>query len=483
MGNRRYPRGWIVSVTTIFAVVVLGLVIYWRDPVPPRSLRKPPPFDGDWTDKSGSARTLDELKDILQKHQLWLSSEPKTKREGQQADLSDSILWTINLNGTRLRQANLSGANLTGVDLSNADLEAADLSQALISSLTTQDPSPNQGEILTFGPKQNFRTLFVGASLRSANLAGAVVFGADLKDADFDGANMSGAVFEPYSLPSISLAGAKGLELMTYSRNPTALVRLRKEFQDQGLLDQERKITYALKRREAQILLLACSPWADLQWPLKTSETDAASLVKRGRFDLLVVNCLNYSFNRVFFDLTSQYGMTPGRPLRLLAALWLICAGIYYFLIRFSRRSAILVIPSKHTEIEGDEDKNNGRRIRRIQKVGRMQARQRSLSEWLRYEKDRRTTQSSIALAVAVGRRWFRSKWRRARSAMFFSLMSAFNIGFRDIDFGRWLRLLTKRQYDLKPVGWARTVAGWQSLISLYLVALWILTYFGRPFE
>jgi hypothetical protein len=66
---------------------------------------------------------------------------------------------------------------------------------------------------------------------------------------------------------------------------------------------------------------------------------------------------------------------------------------------------------------------------------------------------------------------------------MFFSAMSAFNIGFRDINFGRWLRLLTKRDYDIKALGWARTVAGFQSLISVYLIALWVLTYFGRPFE
>jgi hypothetical protein len=67
--------------------------------------------------------------------------------------------------------------------------------------------------------------------------------------------------------------------------------------------------------------------------------------------------------------------------------------------------------------------------------------------------------------------------------AGFFSLMSAFNIGFRDINFGRWLRLLPRAEYDLKAKGWARTVAGFQSLVSVYLIALWVLTYFGRPFE
>jgi hypothetical protein len=35
----------------------------------------------------------------------------------------------------------------------------------------------------------------------------------------------------------------------------------------------------------------------------------------------------------------------------------------------------------------------------------------------------------------------------------------------------------------LRATGWVRTVAGIQSLLSVYLLALWVLTYFGRPFE
>ena len=65
---------------------------------------------------------------------------------------------------------------------------------------------------------------------------------------------------------------------------------------------------------------------------------------------------------------------------------------------------------------------------------------------------------------------------------MFFSLMSAFNIGFHEIDFGKWLRGLTRREFDLKAAGWARVVSGWQSLISVFLFALALLSYFSHPF-
>ena len=39
------------------------------------------------------------------------------------------------------------------------------------------------------------------------------------------------------------------------------------------------------------------------------------------------------------------------------------------------------------------------------------------------------------------------------RAAILFSLMTTFNNGFGDIIFERWLRLLTKREYDIKAVG------------------------------
>jgi hypothetical protein len=94
---------------------------------------------------------------------------------------------------------------------------------------------------------------------------------------------------------------------------------------------------------------------------------------------------------------------------------------------------------------------------------------------------------SPLGTTHSSGLRWsfqfFRREGRLLGTSMFFSLMSAFNIGFRDINFGRWLRLLTRQEFDIKAVGWARVIAGWQSLISVYLIALWVLTYFGRPFD
>jgi hypothetical protein len=66
---------------------------------------------------------------------------------------------------------------------------------------------------------------------------------------------------------------------------------------------------------------------------------------------------------------------------------------------------------------------------------------------------------------------------------MFFSLTTAFNIGYKEFNIGQWLEMLKTRKNQVKSQGWVRSVAGFQSLISLFLFVMWLLTEFGRPFE
>ncbi len=78
---------------------------------------------------------------------------------------------------------------------------------------------------------------------------------------------------------------------------------------------------------------------------------------------------------------------------------------------------------------------------------------------------------------------WLKREWVLFWVAFVFSLMSTFNIKFREVDFGRWLKLLTTREYDIKAIGLARTISGLQALVSVYFVGLGIVPYFLRPFE
>jgi hypothetical protein len=66
--------------------------------------------------------------------------------------------------------------------------------------------------------------------------------------------------------------------------------------------------------------------------------------------------------------------------------------------------------------------------------------------------------------------------------ALYFSVLSSIHIGWRELDAGSWICRIQPGEYVLRASGWVRTVAGIQSLISIYLIAIWALTYFGRPF-
>jgi hypothetical protein len=85
------------------------------------------------------------------------------------------------------------------------------------------------------------------------------------------------------------------------------------------------------------------------------------------------------------------------------------------------------------------------------------------------------------SIAASWPRLWWEARF--LKSVVLFSLISIINLGFEGLDFGRWVRSLTFREYDLKARGWLRTVSGLQSLVGLGLLALSLLSFFGHPFE
>jgi len=66
---------------------------------------------------------------------------------------------------------------------------------------------------------------------------------------------------------------------------------------------------------------------------------------------------------------------------------------------------------------------------------------------------------------------------------LYLSVLSAFSLGWRELNVGTWISRMQPREYILRTTGWVRFFTGFQSVVSVYLLALWALTYFGRPFE
>ena len=67
--------------------------------------------------------------------------------------------------------------------------------------------------------------------------------------------------------------------------------------------------------------------------------------------------------------------------------------------------------------------------------------------------------------------------------SLYFSMLSGFHIGWRDLNVSSWIGRMQTLEYALRATGWVHVVSGVQSLISVYLLALWALGYFERRFE
>jgi Pentapeptide repeats (8 copies) len=280
-----------------------------------------------------------------------------------------------------------------------------------------------------------------GAKLGGANLQGADLSEANLLEADLSWANLQGAVYEPHleKLPNfLSLTHPRNhLETLVFHDSPAALIALREDFKKGGMRTQERQLTYAIEHTRR---LQAWDPsWHD------PKEKDRRPWLQKlaGKSESL--------FNYVLFELPSAYGMAPGRALWWLLGMIPIFALPYWVAIkRANSRSGI----------------------------------------WMILPEDRLTSRSGkkkvVLLRPPMAKTWRErlvGESRMLRTGLYFSLLSAFHLGWREFNVGTWIARMQPREYVLSATGWVRTVSGIQSLLSVYLLALWVLTYFGRPFE
>ncbi len=350
------------------------------------------------------------------------------------ADLAGADLESANLKGADLTRANLFDAKLAGADLSAAHLNGANLASANLDGATLESADLEDADFAN----AQFENAYLedadlkNAHLENADLSGAYLDGVNFANAHLAGANLqytdlAGANFDllPDSLPdALKISDAKDLQLVKFSQEPAGLVKLRSQFKDLGLHAQESQLTYAIRRSE-----------------LVRVKFDGTPL--HGRIE----QCLNY----VLFDLTCQYGMSPGMPVVIVARLAVLFSVFYIFAQIFpGRRSGIWVVWEEH-RTDKTEGGDAPQRLTGGFPSARPQARIRFLS---------------IALL-----------------ALYFSLLSALRIGWSGLNLGTWISRMQPREYELRATGWVRFVSGLQSLLSVYLVALTILTYFGTPFE
>jgi hypothetical protein len=327
----------------------------------------------------------------------------------ENCDLSEANLRDQNLFGAKLAGANLRDADFRGATLTEADLRGARLGGSHLEGvdlvLANLNPLPN-----TASGESNATSLELsylnGANLKYAEMKGVRLLATQLADASFFGTNLEGAVFEPVTLPNIeSISDAVNLKLLTYDQRPLAMLSLRKAFKEAGFQSQQRQITYALMHKK---------------------RLDAGPIEGSVRY--------------VLFELMSEWGLSPLRPLWLLILLMIPFAIIY---------AGAIVRPSA------------------------------SAALWRVWDKDRIRQDAGTAAPVRLDR----MNSDIYGDALFFSFISAFSVGWHEINIGTWIGRLNPNEYTLRATGWLRSLSGFQSLVSIFLFALAFLCYFGDPFE
>ena len=164
---------------------------------------------------------------------------------------------------------------------------------------------------------------------------------------------------------------------MVYDSTPQELIKLRNAFRECGFYGQERKITYAIKHCERKKALLS------------------------GKYDLAAYESV---FNLIFFELTTQWGLTPWRALKFLLYLTLI------FMIPYAIA---------------------------LKRPGEYGIYRKWLDECMIPD-----TGTSKPVLLCVGVR------HAVRLGLFFSMLSAFSIGWRELNVGNWIQRLQPKDYS-----------------------------------
>lgn len=364
-----------------------------------------------------------ELADILKKHAEWskdIGNKPNLANDPRRANLCGADLWGVHLNGADLSFAHL---NPRGPEPRGPELRAPKQRGPHWRGAERRGPDPRepvQREPVARAP--DWREPDTRADLTRADLTRADLTGAQVSKAKLSYADLKETIYAPVSQPPDPyVAGIKGLAtIRAESGEQIGLVQLRKLLQDAGLRDSVREATYSIQSKITRDQL-----------------STGSALPEK------IEGCLR----TVGFNWTTAYGLHPQRAFRWILLLSAILTPVYMFaMLRPTATSGVIqVFPADRLDGTAGDPADEEKRKKQ--------------------------------LVHAKG-------WRDAAStAAYFSLISAVNIGFEAFTPGDWIRRLQTREYSLEAVGWVRIVARAQALLSVYLLAMWVLTQFGQPFE
>jgi pentapeptide repeat protein len=373
--------------------------------------------------KDGTAITESDLAAILDQHESWRATNGK---RGKVADLRGADLrkadWWHWARGAAFRATRPGGgAGTGGVTERPPSRTSIWLKDADLRGANLREADLTKAWLkgADLRGADLTRTWLEGVDLRGADLTGAILYGTSLKYANLFEANITGATFwGAYVSGLIYQPKLGGLPYVASISTAKGLSRMTYDQSPHAMVELREAFKNTGLRDQER----------QLTYAIKHNER------------LKTYSPVWSFFTYLLFELPSGWGMHPGRPLLIMLVLVPVFFILYLFSLFHKGQNGI----------------------------------------WRRWLPDRvRTDQGQKEkerLEFKLG------NWRAYTYALYFSLLSAFHIGWRDLNVGNWITRMQPNEYTLRATGWVRTVSGIQSLISVYLLALAILTYFGRPF-
>lgn len=347
-------------------------------------------------------------------------------------NLEQAVLRNADFTGARISRSNFTKANLKGANFTKADLSEQDSSQQ--KKMSSENNTLLESVNLTDANLER-------ANLTSTNLVGVIVSNTHFFEANFNNSKFSpalDAVPNPLSLVPTFQQRSELFNNVDYYSNKLhavspVLISLRDELRKNGLYEAERVATNLIQTR------------------IEEGDIDKGGLYK-----------LRAWVNRVVFNWTTAYGLYPERALILIFWIIIFFTLIYWYALR---------LDPKHNQFEVLwESKTYTKSQRRGIKIGKQGI---DICYPLRF----RPKKTGFLP-------WLKFEFRVLLISLYFSVLTTFQIGWRQYNIGGWIKQVQKRDIVLRVrKGWIRTASGFQSLLGLYLLVIWMLTQFGRPFE
>lgn len=365
----------------------------------------------------------------------------KNLKKFQWAKMKNAQLAELNLKGSNFQNACLRGADFDESRLEGARFDYADLTESTLDGAAVMEKNSEKHCEILVKPKKKSGVNFTGAKLiktefRNAFLPRSKFTRADLTEAVFEDACLAYSIFEDTIIKNTTFSNAE----LWHARFSV--------ISKQGSVVGPRGL-HTVKSKEGQQ-----SGLVELRDGLRASglrdlERDATYAIEKATTDN-ASKWYKKHFRYVLFDLTSEYGRNPIR-----------CLVIMLGLIPF------FAVPYALAIFTSSEESSQQYGIYKVWHEGRVH-------KDLPKKSNGRPEENPGLISGNI--------WKSLGYGLYFSLLSAIELGWRDINVGTWIARIQSNEYNLRSTGWVRTVSGVQSLISIYLMALWVLTEFGRPF-